>query len=105
MGLRKQEQINLSDTNISGIGTELDKEIRKNAAATEAAWKGIGQQVGLHIWRIEQFHIKPVPKDTYGSFYTGDSYIVLNVISVFKYRLGRKKTAQRCIMTFISGWV
>jgi len=34
--------------------------------------------VGLEIWRIEKFHVKPWPKDHYGQFFSGDSYIVLN---------------------------
>lgn len=41
-------------------------------------WKKSGSEVGLLIWRIEKFDVVPVPKDTYGSFYSGDSYIILN---------------------------
>ncbi|CAF1060603.1 unnamed protein product [Rotaria magnacalcarata] len=33
---------------------------------------------GLEIWRIENFNVKPWPKDQYGNFYTGDSYIILS---------------------------
>lgn len=44
--------------------------------------EGAGNAVGLKIWRIEQFHIVPVPADTYGSFYSGDSYVVLNTHKV-----------------------
>jgi len=32
----------------------------------------------LQIWRIEKFHVKSWPQNQYGSFYSGDSYIVLN---------------------------
>lgn len=32
------------------------------------------------IWRIENFKPVPVPKDQYGNFYDGDSYIVLAVV-------------------------
>lgn len=31
----------------------------------------------LKIWRIEQFKVKEWPKDQYGKFFTGDSYIIL----------------------------
>jgi gelsolin len=79
MALRKQQKLNLSDSNIAGLGTELEKEVRLNAAKTEQAWKDVGKQVGLRVWRIEKFHIVEVPKEQHGSFYTGDSYIVLNV--------------------------
>ena len=44
--------------------------------ATE--WGKSGSEVGLLIWRIEQFKVVPVSKATYGCFYSGDSYIVLN---------------------------
>jgi len=37
-----------------------------------------GSKVGLEIWRIEQLHAKPVDPKTYGKFYSGDCYIVLN---------------------------
>jgi len=33
---------------------------------------------GLEIWRIEQLHAKPVDSKSYGSFYSGDCYIVLH---------------------------
>ncbi|TFK40759.1 fragmin60 [Crucibulum laeve] len=37
-----------------------------------------GLSVGLQVWRIEKFHVKPWPKDRVGSFYDGDSYIILH---------------------------
>jgi len=63
---------------VAGIGTDLDHKIREAAANKEHAWVGAGKQPGLQIWRIEQFHVKDVPKETYGTFYSGDSYIVLS---------------------------
>lgn len=36
--------------------------------------------VGLHIWRIENIELVPVPESLYGSFYTGDAYVVLNTV-------------------------
>jgi len=41
-------------------------------------WKTAGSDVGLEIWRIEKFQVVAQPKNTYGAFFAGDSYIVLN---------------------------
>jgi len=59
---------------------EPKKEADENKAAAEIAktWKNAGSRVGLEVWRIENFKVVPQPKSTYGSFYSGDSYIVLN---------------------------
>uniref|UniRef100_A0A0N5AZI4 Gelsolin n=1 Tax=Syphacia muris TaxID=451379 RepID=A0A0N5AZI4_9BILA len=40
-----------------------------------------GQRLGLEIWRINRFALEKVAPEYYGSFYTGDSYIVLNVVA------------------------
>eukprot|EP01114_Cavostelium_apophysatum_P007459 TRINITY_DN19562_c0_g1_i1.p1 TRINITY_DN19562_c0_g1~~TRINITY_DN19562_c0_g1_i1.p1 ORF type:complete len:369 (-),score=119.52 TRINITY_DN19562_c0_g1_i1:73-1179(-) len=74
----KQKTYNIAETNIANLGSDLEKEVRKNAAQTEAAWTNAGQKVGLQIWRIEKFQVKSWPTEQYGSFYDGDSYIVLN---------------------------
>lgn len=39
-----------------------------------------GKQTGLQVWRIENLDLVPVPKNLYGGFYTGDTYLVLNTI-------------------------
>ncbi|KAL1516715.1 hypothetical protein ABEB36_000590 [Hypothenemus hampei] len=46
--------------------------------AREPAFEHAGREAGLEIWRIEDFKPVPYPKNQYGKFYTGDSYIVLN---------------------------
>lgn len=69
----------LEETNVAGIGSDEDKAIRKSAAQTEPAWDGVGLAAGLWIWRIESFKVVPWPKEDFGSFYDGDSYIVLLV--------------------------
>jgi len=74
----KQKEYNLADSNIANLGSDLDHKVKHAAAATEDAWKNAGKAPGLEIWRIEQFHVKAWPKDQYGQFYSGDSYIVLN---------------------------
>ncbi|XP_013196390.1 gelsolin [Amyelois transitella] len=43
-----------------------------------AAFQNSGKKPGLEVWRIEDFEPVPVPKQQYGNFYSGDSYIVLN---------------------------
>jgi len=41
-------------------------------------WGKAGTEVGLEIWRIEKFQVVPQPKSSFGAFFSGDSYIVLN---------------------------
>jgi len=74
----KQKEYNLADSNIANLGSDLDKKIRQAAASTEKAWTNAGKEIGLQIWRIEKFTVQSVPRETYGTFYSGDSYIVLN---------------------------
>jgi gelsolin len=68
----------LSESNIAGLGTELEKEVRLHAAETEKAWKGIGQKPGTLVWRIENFQVVAQPLADFGSFFSGDSYIILH---------------------------
>lgn len=39
-----------------------------------------GKTVGLHVWRIENLELVPVPENLHGSFYTGDAYVILNTV-------------------------
>ena len=34
-------------------------QVKKDSAATEPAWKGAGQKVGMQIWRIVKFKVQP----------------------------------------------
>ncbi|KAG8832830.1 hypothetical protein FRC17_000584 [Serendipita sp. 399] len=74
--LTKPTQYRIEDSNIALLGSDLEKHVREHAGDTEPAWQSAGQAVGLNVWRVEQFQIKPW-KDI-GQFYDGDSYIVLN---------------------------
>jgi len=74
----KQKEYNVADSNIALLGSDLDKKIREAAAQTEVAWKEAGKKIGLEIWRIEKFQVKHWPKEQFGQFYSGDSYILLN---------------------------
>lgn len=75
--MQKARRYDLSSTNISGLGTDLERKIRQAAAQGEPAWTNVGQEVGLEIWRIEQFKVVPWPRKLYGSFFSDDSYIIL----------------------------
>jgi gelsolin len=70
--------VKLEDSNMANYGSAEHKEMRKDAAMKEPAWRNIGQNVGVQIWRIEKFKVKHWPKDRYGEFYGGDSYILLH---------------------------
>jgi len=50
---------------------------RKRAAGFEPAWEGIGLAPGVWVFRIEAFKVVPWPREKYGQFHEGDSYIVL----------------------------
>jgi len=76
--MQKQKQYNIADSNIANLGSDLEKKVREAAAQTEPAWANAGKKPGLQIWRIEKFQVKSWPQEQYGSFYDGDSYIVLN---------------------------
>lgn len=80
------EQAKLEESNIAGIGSAEDRALRKKAAESEPCFKGVGG-VGLRIWRVENkrteadtpdFGIADWPEAEYGTFYKGDSYLVLN---------------------------
>lgn len=79
-GPSKEDLARIADTNVEGIGSQENRDLRKAAAKTEKAWKNVGQKAGLQIWRIEKFKVKKWPKKRYGEFYSGDSYIILHTM-------------------------
>lgn len=65
-------------TNIGGIGSDEDKNLREQAAESETQFEGAGQSPGIEIWRIEKF--TPQKQDALAdnlSLYSGDAYIIL----------------------------
>lgn len=79
-GLVHPKEYDIKDSNVELIGSDLDHQVRYNSAATEPAWNDgqVGVAPGLHIWRIEDFEVVPWPKEKYGQFLDGDSFIVLH---------------------------
>ncbi|XP_053328752.1 gelsolin isoform X2 [Spea bombifrons] len=45
-----------------------------------AEFEKAGKEPGLQVWRVEKFDLVAVPRNQYGSFFTGDAYLVLNTI-------------------------
>lgn len=77
-GLIKAKQYDWKDSNLALFGSDTEKQIKKESAETEPAWKGAGQKEGLKIWRIVKFKVTDWPAEQYGQFYNGDSYIILH---------------------------
>ena len=80
-------QVALGDSNISNLGGKEEHDARLAAASTEEDWQGAGTTAGVQIWRIENlrkedgtpnFGVNPWPKEEYGNFYLGDSFIILH---------------------------
>eukprot|EP00316_Scyphosphaera_apsteinii_P016104 CAMPEP_0119327412 /NCGR_PEP_ID=MMETSP1333-20130426/70738_1 /TAXON_ID=418940 /ORGANISM="Scyphosphaera apsteinii, Strain RCC1455" /LENGTH=380 /DNA_ID=CAMNT_0007335993 /DNA_START=163 /DNA_END=1305 /DNA_ORIENTATION=- len=63
---------------MSLFGSDIEKKCKEAAADGEPQWEGAGIKIGLQVWRIEKFKVKPWPKSKYGSFHEGDSYIILH---------------------------
>jgi len=74
----KPKEHKFADSNIANLGTAVEHKVKQAAAKGEKAWDGVGQKVGMNIWRIQNFKVVAVPQKEYGQFHTGDSYILLN---------------------------
>eukprot|EP01083_Nonionella_stella_P183261 661750_1 len=71
-------QTKLEDSNLANYGGDMHHDAVKNAARKDKAWRNVGREAGVQIWRIENFRVKHWPKSRYGEFYSGDSYIILH---------------------------
>jgi len=85
----------IKDSNLANIGSDEDKAAREAAASLENCWEGAGISLGIQIWRVENnrkeseehgdvpvFGIVDWPKEQYGQFHRGDSYILLSTRDV-----------------------
>ncbi|KAF2255308.1 actin depolymerizing protein [Trematosphaeria pertusa] len=79
-GLVHPTEYDWRDSNVELVNSDIDHKVKYQSAATEPAWNNgvIGAEPGLYIWRIEDFEVVPWPKEKYGSFHEGDSYIILH---------------------------
>lgn len=91
-GLVHLKEYDIKDSNVELIGSDIDHKVKYSSAASEPAWNNgkIGREPGLFVWRIENFEVIPLPKDKYGTFYDGDSYIVL-----YSYKVGKDGDEQK----------
>lgn len=65
-------------TNIGGIGSDQDKDVREKAAESEEEFENAGQAPGIEIWRIEKFQPEKLEIRAGNlSLYSGDCYIIL----------------------------
>lgn len=77
-GLVKPKTYDWKDSNLALFGSDVERQVKKEAAETEPAWQNAGTSVGLQIWRIVKFQVTDWSKEQYGKFFNGDSYIILN---------------------------
>jgi len=77
-GMVKAKEYDWKDSNMALFGSDTDKKVKKESAETEKAWKNAGTKLGTQVWRIVKFKVTHWDKEQYGSFYNGDSYIILN---------------------------
>ncbi|KAJ9149334.1 Severin [Pleurostoma richardsiae] len=78
-GLVHLKEYDIKDSNVELIGSNIDHKVKHASAASEPAWNDgrVGVAPGLFVWRIEDFEVVAWPREQYGRFYDGDSFIVL----------------------------
>ena len=91
-GLVHPKEYDWRDSNVELIGSDIDHKVKYQSAASEPAWNDgqVGEAAGLYVWRIENFEVVPWPKEKYGKFHEGDSYIVLH-----SYKVGDKEGEEK----------
>lgn len=80
---RKIKQITATEfinSNLANFGSDLETHVKKTSANSAAEWNNFKHALAnkdrFHIWRIEKFHVVPWPRNLYGTWYNGDSYIL-----------------------------
>ena len=74
-----ENPISFEESNLANLGSIYEKALRMQRAEAEPEWKKIKKEPGLYIWRIEKFSLIPWPSESYGTFYQGDTYIILSI--------------------------
>jgi hypothetical protein len=75
----KQQSILNTDLFSSEIQNPIAEKVRNAGDTTgKEGFQNVGKTEGLFVWRIEAFKVVAWPTNQYGSFYDGDSYLVLN---------------------------
>jgi len=75
-GMFHQKPYAIQGSNIEHIGGNEERTAKLKAASTSNEFSNAGKEE-LQIWRIEDFVAKAWPKNKYGSFFEGDSFLVL----------------------------
>lgn len=68
----------LADTNMENYGGKEHRDKQRGIAEKQPEWFGCGQEPGVEVWRINKFRVEKEDPSEFGTFYSGDSYIVLN---------------------------
>ena len=76
--MQKAKKYDWKDSNLALFGSDTERKVKKESAEAEPAWQGAGRDVGRQIWRIVKFKVTEWHRDDYGTFYNGDSYLILN---------------------------
>ncbi|XP_064635813.1 gelsolin-like protein 1 [Lineus longissimus] len=81
MGLNKMQKAkkyDWKDSNMALFGSDTEKSVKKESAQQEKAWEATENLAGTQtvIFRVVKFKVTEWPKEQYGEFYNGDSYII-----------------------------
>jgi len=78
----KANNVPIGNSNIANLSGKENHDAKHDSSTHEAAWKGAGSKEGVEQWRIFNFAVHRLPENQNGTFYSGDSYIVLNTYKV-----------------------
>jgi len=78
----KANNVAIESSNIANLSGKDNHDAKHNSSTHEAAWKGAGSKEGVEQWRIFNFAVHRLPANQNGTFFSGDSYIVLHTYKV-----------------------
>ena len=71
---------NLIGTNIELFGSELEQRIKEASAECEPAWRSVDMtKPSISIWKVEKFKLIVTKPADHGTFYEGDSYVIMAI--------------------------